>query len=402
MARLAVLSYHTSPLAQPGTGDGGGMNVYVRELGASLARLGHDVDVYTRRDAPGPAVVAVEPGLTVRRVPAGPAAPLTRDEFERFVPDFTAAVAADLAERGAPDAIHAHYWLSAVAGHQLKHDLGVPLVVTFHTLERVKAEALDTLSEHRAAQEAAAFACADAVLASCDVEAEQFERLYGADPGRVHVVPLGVEHAFFAPGPRAEARRALGLDAGATTLLYVGRIQELKGVDLALETLIELRARGRDACLIVVGGPSGPDGRATLAALHERVERARVIGDVSLRRAPVAPAPVVAHARGRRDARPQPLRELRPGRAGVVGLRHAGGGQRGRRAHDPRRRPASTASCCSAATPTPGPTRWSGRPTRRARARCRAPRRRWRPPTPGAPRRRAWPGWSRSCRRPSW
>lgn len=281
MARLAVLSYHTSPLAQPGTGDGGGMNVYVRELGASLARLGHEVDVYTRRDAPGPAVVTVEPGLTVRRVAAGPAAALTRDEFERFVPDFTAAVAADLEERGAPDAIHAHYWLSAIAGHQLKHDLGVPLIVTFHTLERVKAEALDAFSEHRAAQEAAALACADAVLASCDVEAEQFVRLYGADPARVHVVPLGVEHAFFGPGPRAEARRALGLDAESTTLLYVGRIQELKGADLALETLVELRARGRDARLVVVGGPSGSDGRATLSALHQRVAAARVIADVA-------------------------------------------------------------------------------------------------------------------------
>ena len=114
MARLAVLSYHTSPLAQPGTGDGGGMNVYVRELCSVAGPPGPRGRRLHPARRPGPGdVVAVEPGLTVRQVPAGPAAPLTRDEFERFVPDFTAAVAADLAERGAPDAIHANYWLSA-------------------------------------------------------------------------------------------------------------------------------------------------------------------------------------------------------------------------------------------------------------------------------------------------
>ncbi|MGH9020425.1 MAG: glycosyltransferase [Acidimicrobiales bacterium] len=282
MARLAVLSYHTSPLAQPGTGDGGGMNVYVRELSASLARLGHEVDVYTRRDAPGLAsVVVVEPGFRVHHVVAGPVAPLERGEFERFVPDFTDAVAEDLERRGRPDAIHANYWLSGLAGHRLKHDLNVPLVMTFHTLERVKAETYDVASEDRAHQEAAIFACADAVLASCDVEAEQFVRLYHADPARVHVVPLGVEHAFFSPGFRPQARRALGLDPEATSLLYVGRLQELKGVDLALETLIELVGRGRPARLVIVGGPSGPDGRATLARLHRRVESAGVIDRVS-------------------------------------------------------------------------------------------------------------------------
>jgi D-inositol-3-phosphate glycosyltransferase len=153
--------------------------------------------------------------------------------------------------------------------------------MTFHTLERVKADHFEGESEDRAFQESAIFACADAVLASCEVEAEQFVRFYNADPSRVHVVPLGVEHAFFAPGFRPQARRALGVDGDATMLLFVGRLQALKGVDLALETLIELRARGRDAMLAVIGGPSGPDGRETLAALHRRVEQAGVIEHVS-------------------------------------------------------------------------------------------------------------------------
>jgi D-inositol-3-phosphate glycosyltransferase len=153
--------------------------------------------------------------------------------------------------------------------------------MTFHTLERVKADTFQAESEDRAFQEAAIFACADAVLASCEVEAEQFVRFYNADPSRVHVVPLGVEHAFFTPGDRPQARRALGIAGDAPLLLFVGRLQALKGVDLALETLIEMRARGHQAMLAIVGGPSGPDGRATLAGLHRRVEEAGVIGSVS-------------------------------------------------------------------------------------------------------------------------
>jgi D-inositol-3-phosphate glycosyltransferase len=168
-----------------------------------------------------------------------------------------------------------------VGGHRLKHELDLPLVMTFHTLERVKAEALGSSSDDRARQEAAILACADAVLASCDVEAEQFVRLYHADPARVHVVPLGVEHAFFAPGHRPQARRALGVDPASTMLLYVGRLQVLKGVDLALDTLIELTRRGRAARLAIVGGPSGPDGRDTLEELHRRVGAVGVIDRVS-------------------------------------------------------------------------------------------------------------------------
>ncbi len=281
MARLAVLSYHTSPLAQPGTGDGGGMNVYVRELSSALARLGHEVDVYTRRDTFSVKETEhVEPGFRVHHILAGPPVPLARDELTDYVGEFTDTLAAIFARDGAPDALHANYWLSGLVGHRLKHELSLPLLMTFHTLERVKADTFQGESDDRAFQEAALITCADAILASCEVEAEQFVRLYNADPSRVHVVPLGVEHAFFAPGDRSQARRALGLSETTSLLLFVGRLQELKGVDLALESLIELRRRGRDATLAIVGGPSGPDGPRTLADLHERVADAGVIGDV--------------------------------------------------------------------------------------------------------------------------
>ncbi len=282
MARLAVLSYHTSPLAQPGTGDSGGMNVYVRELSAALARQGHDVDIYTRRDAPELRdVVRVEPGLRVHHVTAGPSAPLGRAQMAHYVDDFADALKAIMRSSGLPDALHANYWLSGVAGHRLKHELGLPLIMTFHTLERVKAATFESESEERAEQEAALFACADAALASCEVEADQFVRLYGASASRVFVVPLGVEHAFFAPGRRAQARRALGAHDEVPLLLFVGRLQALKGVDLALETLIELREREVAAQLAIVGGPSGPDGRDTLSALHRRVREAGVIESVN-------------------------------------------------------------------------------------------------------------------------
>ncbi len=281
MARLAVLSYHTSPLDQPGTGDGGGMNVYVRELSSAFARLGHEVDVYTRRDNLFVQdTVFVEPGFRVHHVLAGPPAPLEREELADHVGEFTDTVALLFGRDGAPDALHANYWLSGLAGHRLKHELNIPLIMTFHTLERVKADTFQAESDDRAFQEAALITCSDAILASCDVEAEQFVRLYNADPSRVHIVPLGVEHAYFAPGYRPQARRALGLDEKSNLLLYVGRLQKLKGADLALDTLIELRRRGRPASLAIVGGPSGPEGRATLTQLHERVAEAGVIHDV--------------------------------------------------------------------------------------------------------------------------
>ena len=281
MARLAVISYHTSPLAQPGTGDGGGMNVYVRELSSALARLGNEVDVYTRRDNPfAPDTINVEPGFRVHNISAGPASVLERNELPLFVDEFTDNVAEIFRTSEIPDAIHANYWLSGLSGHRLKHEMNIPLIMTFHTLERVKAETFEGESEERAAQEASIFACADAVLASCDVEAEQIVRFYNADPSRVHVVPLGVEHAFFSPGHKPQARRALGIDSDATLLLFVGRLQALKGVDLALETLIEMRNRGENAMLAIIGGPSGPDGKIALNELHNRVSEAGVIGNV--------------------------------------------------------------------------------------------------------------------------
>ena len=171
MRRLAVLSLHTSPLAQPGTGDGGGMNVYVRELASALARTGAACDVFTRAWSPSlPPTVEVEPGLRVHHVPAGPAAPLPKEALPQVVDEFTEGVLDRMTgpsrlplgdDEGGPfEAIHANYWLSGLAGHAIKHELDLPLVSTFHTLDRVKAEAgpeeVEADTAHRRAEAEAA------------------------------------------------------------------------------------------------------------------------------------------------------------------------------------------------------------------------------------------------------
>ncbi len=286
MRRLAVLSLHTSPLAQPGTGDGGGMNVYVRELTSALARSDVACDVFTRAWSPDlPPVVDVEPGLRVHHVPAGPLHAVPKESLPAVVDEFTAGVLERMAAAPASGgdaggglpytSVHANYWLSGLSGHVIKHELNLPLVCTFHTLDRVKAESMPEeveadMPHRRAEAEASIIDCSDAVLASCTVEADQIASLYGGEPGRIRIVPPGVDHAFFGPGHRPQARRALGLPLDGRLLLFVGRIQPLKCADVAIETLAELReAGGEPYRLVVVGGPSGPHGEKSLQRLHD-------------------------------------------------------------------------------------------------------------------------------------
>jgi D-inositol-3-phosphate glycosyltransferase len=287
MRRLAVLSLHTSPLAQPGQGDSGGMNVYVRELVSALAQAGVQADVFTRRwDTASPDVVEVEPGFRVVHVDAGPP-DLAKEQLPDVVDAFADGVRDHLRDLGDVDALHANYWLSGVAGHRLKHELDLPLVSTFHTLARVKAETGDDEPQRRVHAEAEVIGCSDAILASCAAEADQLERLYGADPSRIELVAPGVDHAFFSPGDRLGARSALGhLDLGdGPVLLFVGRIQPLKGLDVAVRALAAL---GRpEARLVVVGGASGTEGAAEVERIDKLVAELGVADQ--LRR--VAPVP---------------------------------------------------------------------------------------------------------------
>jgi D-inositol-3-phosphate glycosyltransferase len=254
------------------------MNVYVRELTTALARSGAACDVFTRAWSPDlPSVVQVEPGLRVHHVPAGPLTPLPKEALPAVVDAFTQGVLDRMTDAEAAadpfTSVHANYWLSGLSGHVIKHELNLPLVCTFHTLDRVKAESMPEeveadMPHRRAEAEASIIDCSDAVLASCTVEAEQIASLYGADPGRIRIVPLGVDHAFFGPGHRPQARRALGLPMEGRLLLFVGRIQPLKCADAAVETLAQLNRPGDEPYhLVIVGGPSGPHGEKSFQGL---------------------------------------------------------------------------------------------------------------------------------------
>ena len=284
MSRVAVLSLHTSPLLLPGRGDAGGMNVYVRELASSLAQAGIDATVFVRRHNHAPRVVDVEPGFRVVHVDAG-ALDLPKESLMAAVGQFAEGVGGWL-EANPVDVLHANYWLSGVAGHRLKHELDLPLVSTFHTLARVKAETGDSEPQRRIDAEAEVIACSDVITANSVTEVQQLAGLYGADPKRVDVVAPGVDGALFSVGSRRGARAALGL-GDEPVLLFVGRIQPLKGLDVAVETLVGLGSRYGMARLLVVGGASGPEGERELRRLTDAVRLHRLQGRVSL----VAPQP---------------------------------------------------------------------------------------------------------------
>ena len=279
MRSLAVLSLHTSPLAQPGSGDSGGMNVYVRELVGALAQAGVRTEVYTRRSAEDqPEFVDVEPGFRVVHIDAGPL-DLAKEDLPEVLDEFSDGVARHLKRADGPDAIHANYWLSGVVGHRLKHELSLPLVSTFHTLARVKAETGDAEPERRIQAETEVIACSDAILANCAAEVTQLVELYGADPTRIEIVPPGVDHAFFSAGDRRGARFALGI-GDHPVLLFAGRIQPLKGLTIAIAALAELSESHPDALLLVVGGASGAEGRAELDAAMSLVDALGLSGRV--------------------------------------------------------------------------------------------------------------------------
>ena len=186
---VAILSLHTSPMTQPGVGDSGGMNVYVREMAAALAHGGSECRVYVRRSQDGlPDEVAIEPGVTVVHIDAGPVA-MRKEDLPGVVDEFADGVLAHFRRHERPDIIHANYWLSGVAGHRVKHAVEVPLAVTFHTLARVKAATGDHEPDQRALAETEVIGCADMVIASCEPEAQQLQKFYNAPLERIELAP---------------------------------------------------------------------------------------------------------------------------------------------------------------------------------------------------------------------
>ena len=276
--RLAMVSVHTSPLDQPGTGDAGGMNVYVVELARRLAALDVQVDVITRATSSDlPPAHELAAGVTVRHVTAGPFEGLAKEDLPAQLCAFTSGLMRVEAARepGWYDLVHSHYWLSGQVAWLAAERWDVPLIHSMHTMAKVKNLTLaagdDPEPAARAIGEAQVVDAADRLVANTDEEGRQLIGLYDADPDRVAVVPPGVDLEVFSPGPRAAARRLLGVPADSYLLLFVGRIQPLKAPDVLLRAaarLVRQRPELRDRLVVaVVGGPSG-SGLAHPEALH--------------------------------------------------------------------------------------------------------------------------------------
>jgi len=273
--RVAVVSVHTCPLDQPGIGDSGGMNVYVRSVARRLAEMGVAVDIFTRAAGPEQHVVDVDPGVRVVHLEAGPDAPVDKEDLPRYLSEFVTsmmqfeAAEADAAKRSTPiyDVVHSHYWLSGSIGRYARERWGIPLVQSFHTLGLVKNR---TLADGEAAEPPARIAgerkvvqTADCVLAPTIGEAADLVNLYGAHPGAVRVVAPGVDTDLYTRGDRTAEKEALGL-GGRIVVLFVGRLQPLKQPDAAVRAVAEFAARNPALAdrlaLVIVGGPSGRGG----------------------------------------------------------------------------------------------------------------------------------------------
>ncbi len=281
--RVAMISLHTSPLDQPGTGDAGGMNVYVLELSKRLAAQGIAVDIFTRATSSAlePVVEAYD-GVQVRHVHAGPFEGLTKAELPGQLCVFTREVLRAEAAHpvGHYDVVHSHYWLSGQVGSLARDRWGVPLVHSMHTMAKVKNEALATGDTPEPAAriigEEQVVEAADMLVANTDIETKQLINMYDADPSRVEVVHPGVDLDVFRPQDRSSARARLGLPDDAAVLLFAGRIQPLKAPDVLLRAVAELLAQTpelRSRLVVpIVGGPSGtglehPESLAQLAGV---------------------------------------------------------------------------------------------------------------------------------------
>ncbi len=280
--RIATVSVHTSPLEQPGTGDAGGLNVYVVEVAKRLAERGVEVDIFTRavsRDQPQVAELA--PGVLVRHLAAGPFEDLDKSDLPGQLCQFTFELLRTEAAHapGRYDLVHGHYWLSGQVGAVAKERWGVPLIQSMHTLGKVKNAALaagDAAEpEVRLRGEAEVVAAADRLVANTDDEARQLIHHYAADPARVTTINPGVDLSVFCPGSQAQARRLLGLPQDGVVLVFAGRVQPLKAPDVVLHAAAQMIADDPGLAtrltIAFVGGPSGtgrqdPDGLTQLAA----------------------------------------------------------------------------------------------------------------------------------------
>ena len=264
--RVAMISMHTSPLATPGLGDAGGLNVYVAELARRLGERGLKVDVYTRRDTPDvPDIVDVHEHTRVIHLTAGPAEYVAKEALPSLIDEFSAELELHLDQH---DLIHSHYWLSGQVGLQLKRSQGIPLVHTMHTMARVKNSNLSrdqpAESDIRERGEAAIVRFADVLTANTPDEAAELRSHYRARTEQIMIVPPGVDLHTFHPCNQPKSRAQFGVAQDIQVILFVGRIQPLKAPDLLIRAVAELTRRDPERRqrlqLIIIGGPSGSNG----------------------------------------------------------------------------------------------------------------------------------------------
>lgn len=287
--RLLWISEHASPMASLGGADGGGQNVYVAQVARRLAALGHEVDVLTRRDHPDqPAIARFADGVRVIHVPAGPQAPVRKEDLLPHMGEFTAFALKWLSRRTARPyhLIHANFFMSALVAADLKRTLGVPFVVTFHALGKIRRlhqGGADAFPEDRLAIEDRAVAEADRIIAECPQDKLDLIEHYRADYRKIRTIPCGFDPSEFSPMNQAEARRQLGLPAEGPIILQLGRMVPRKGVDNVIRALARLRdRRGIAANLVIVGGEAREPDPALTPEIGRLMEIARDEGVTDL------------------------------------------------------------------------------------------------------------------------
>jgi D-inositol-3-phosphate glycosyltransferase len=271
---IAMLSYHTCPLATLGGKDTGGMNVYVRDLTTALGRLGVHVDVFTRsQDEHVPHVLHdLGYGNRVVHVPAGPEVPLPKRELAEYIPEFVEGVRRFAEEKGIHyDVIHSHYWMSGIAAGLLSNLWpGTPILQMFHTLGEMKNRVARSEEEREGAYrldgERQVMRRVDRIVAATLAEQAQLEWLYKVNSSKVVIIPPGVDTCHFYPIPPDEARQYIGLPSDSRMVLFVGRIEPLKGLDTLIKAMSCLRCSdiGDQVYLVIIGGdPNGDSMKMT-------------------------------------------------------------------------------------------------------------------------------------------
>lgn len=286
MINVAMLSYHTCPLATLGGKDTGGMNVYVHQLTRTLGKLGVRVDVFTRSQDEHVPHVLHDLGYHNRvvHIPAGPEVPLPKAELERYIPKFVQGIKSFAESKNIHyDLIHSHYWMSGLAAIELSQTWNIPFLHMFHTLVLMKNRIAQTPQEmegeYRILGEKKVISKANRIIAATLAEKSQLEFLYKAPSSKISVIPPGVDTRHFYPIPKDEAKEVVGVPEDSHTILFVGRIEPLKGIDKLIQAISIIQKNGELRCcphnLVIIGGEPNAkpeDMNAEMSRLQDMVE----------------------------------------------------------------------------------------------------------------------------------